>query len=856
MHRLCYSSHILIIGLLLSLTIYQYMYSQDWPHFWPARFDFPVGDNPLCVATGDFDKDGVEDLAVANCNYWTGSHGNVSILMGRGNGSFDEPIFYEVGESPSSIATGDFDRDGNEDLAVTDVDRNDVAILMGKGDGLFGEPTFYEAGERPGSIAIGDFDGDEIEDLAVTNDDDVTILMGQGDGSFGAPSFFQAGADPGFVAIGEFNGDGHEDLAVANWSSENVAILLGNGDGSFGNASFYISGDNPNSVAIGDFDSDGNEDLAVTNFGDGFEEGSVTILLGLGDGSFWVVQTIFVFGNQSGPVSVAIGDFNEDGHEDLAVAYYEFWRVVILEGTGTGTFDADSVGVYRTSWGPTSAAIGDFDGDGHEDLAVTSETGDEICIFLGAGDGSFGEAPYYEAGCNPESVAIGDFDNDSYADMAAANRDDDNVAVFMGAGDGTFEEASFYQADDGANSVAIGDFDGDGLDDMAVANLYGDNVAVFRGLISSTVGMTFGEASFFNVGDHPWPVAAGDFNGDGFDDLVTANSYSNDVAVLLAVGDGSFHPATFYATGESPLSVAISDFDGDGNADLAVANYIGDNLCILLGHGDGTFGEASYYGTLDGPHFVAVGDFNDDSHNDLAVANAWNDNVAVLMGNGDGTFGEATFYGVKIYPVSIGLGDFNADGCADLAVAHLGAGIAILLGNGDGTFEESAFYGASTPTMYVTTGDFDEDGHDDLAVVNEADGDISIFLGNWKEVDVEVDCDLDSVPQGSNLLFAVGISNKTDSTVTFEVTVSVKRVGGSEIPFFGPLELTLLVGKEIARTPSIDVPAKALPGDYILIFEAKSFVGEMIDEDSFRVTVVESSGSGASHPEGFLLKGW
>ena len=147
--------YVLPVILLLTVITGKDSFSEDWPLFWPARFDILVGVDPRTVAVGDFDKDGKEDLAVPNAN-----SGDVAILMGVGNGSFGEPAFYEAGDYPLWIAIGDFNEDGDEDLAVVDRNGHNVAILLGRGDGSFWGALLKGVGNRPRSVVIGDFNED------------------------------------------------------------------------------------------------------------------------------------------------------------------------------------------------------------------------------------------------------------------------------------------------------------------------------------------------------------------------------------------------------------------------------------------------------------------------------------------------------------------------------------------------------------------------------------------------------------------------------------------------------------------------------------------------------------------------
>ena len=339
-----------------------------------------VGANPISVAAGDFNGDGKVDLAVANLN-----GGTVSILLGQGSsgvgdGTFAAQTTYPAGSNPSSIAIGDFNGDGILDLAVADFGSAMVSILLGQGDGTFvTQTTPYPTGTQPISIATGDFNGDGKLDLAVANNgsNTVSILLGQGDGTFVTQTTFPVGAGPVSIAIGDFNGDGKLDLAVANFSGATVSILLGQGDGTFLTQTTYPTGSGPRSIAIGDFNGDGKLDLAVANQG----SSTVSILLGLGDGTF-AAQTTYPTG--SSPFSIAIGDFNGDGKLDLAAANFNSNTVSILLGQGDGTFAAQTT--FPTGTNPFSIATADFNGDGKLDLAVANRNDNTVSILLQGAD--------------------------------------------------------------------------------------------------------------------------------------------------------------------------------------------------------------------------------------------------------------------------------------------------------------------------------------------------------------------------------------------------------------------------------------------------------------------------------------
>jgi predicted NUDIX family NTP pyrophosphohydrolase len=227
---------------------------------------FSVGDNPLSVAVGDFNGDPAPDLAVANHDL-----DNISVLLGGAGASFaaaaDSP-FPAGGEKPISVAADDFDGDSRTDLAIANYDSGDVSVLLGEGDGSFGAATSYDAGDLPTSIAVGEFNGDADPDLAIANagDDSVSVLLGTQGASFGAATDYSTGDQPWSVAVGDFNDDSDPDLAVANYGSRSVSVLVGGAGGSFGAATSFTADDGATAIAVADFDGDSDSDLAVANW--------------------------------------------------------------------------------------------------------------------------------------------------------------------------------------------------------------------------------------------------------------------------------------------------------------------------------------------------------------------------------------------------------------------------------------------------------------------------------------------------------------------------------------------------------------------------------------------------------------
>jgi hypothetical protein len=734
------------------------------PSFMDAR-TFGVGGYPGFVAVGDFNRDGKLDIVVANHgafdNSGTLTNVGVTVLLGSGDGSFCTGVHYAA-EYPQSLAVGDLDGDGKLDLVLAmpgswdqragTYTNSRVSILLGKGDGSFKTAVDYEAGQFPGLVSIGDFNGDSKPDLAVANlgafdegsntytNSSVSVLLGNGDGTFRIATNFANGSYPQTLVLGDFNGDGKPDLAVQ--TDAGVSILLGRGDGSF-NAAFTYDDANvlPSSLAVGDFNGDGKPDLVLaspTNNG-GI---SISVLLGKGDGTFEApINTVDGLDTLGELAGVAVGDLNGDGKPDLAVVGAG-GGVRVLLGKGNGTFQLPihyAAGSYSAS-----VAMGDFNGDGNPDLvAATSGIKSHspgVSVLLNNGDGGFQAAINYTAGAvnccsdpGPVSVAVGDFNGDGKPDLAVANvgegHTNGTISVLLGNGDGTFQRAVTYNTGNVPLSVTVSDFNGDGKPDLAVLAdpYYGDshNLCILLGKGDGTF-----EPAVKYEGPPNGPVCVADFNGDGKPDLVASDDFNSAVSVLFGKGDGSFQ-ITDYNTGvDWPQSVAVGDFNGDSKPDIAVVGRdetgTNSNVALLLGNGDGTFEVATRSST--GVSFspvTGVGDFNGDGKLDFAVAKAGvsSNTVSIFLGNGDGTFQSTIVSFLPFNSDSLGLvvGDFNGDGNLDLVLSEhdFYGTVWVLLGNGDGTFLPAAKFAAALECYSLAAGDFNGDGKPDLAVANE-----------------------------------------------------------------------------------------------------------------------------------------
>jgi hypothetical protein len=345
-------------------------------------------------------------------------------------------------------------------------------------DARFARQVVVPAGWVVEGIAVADFNEDGNLDMAATNfssggpnANGVSILLGNGNGGFGAPTRFDVGRGATRIAASDFNDDGKTDVAVLNTNDGTVSILLGNGLGGFGPQSAFSTGGTAIGLALGDFNGDEAIDLAVTDF----LADRISILLGAGDGSFSAPRQFPVAGQ---PLLIATGDLNDDGKIDLAVDRAVDAKVSILLSNGDGTFSPRPVVPLPAGAFGESLALSDLDGDGHLDMAVNNAQDNTVVVYLGHGDGSFGDSAAFPVGGFPVFIAVGDLNNDGRPDLAAANAEDSTVSVLLGRGDGTFRPQAVFGVGTEPIPVELGDFNGDGVLDIVAGAIVDQTISV------------------------------------------------------------------------------------------------------------------------------------------------------------------------------------------------------------------------------------------------------------------------------------------------------------------------------------------------------------------------------------------
>jgi hypothetical protein len=293
------------------------------------------------VAVGAFTSDGHQDIAVGTSNNQL--HGVVDVFLGNGDGTFAAPVPFDIGFDASilQLATGDFNGDGNLDLAVMydqfvhGVQHSFLQVLTSNGDGTFTSAQTIQLPDDSFGLATGHFHDPNILDLVTTSSEGtVSVLLGNGDGTFGAPMTRSLAEDVRGVAVGDLHGNGKDDIVVTTLghlgAPSNVIVLPGNGDGTFGPAQvttvpFLAVGPGP---VVGDFFADGKLGVAVVTSG-----GNVTVLRGNGDGTFQAPLNYVVGADGFQPTSLITADFNGDGKPDLAALNSEGQQVSVLLNT-------------------------------------------------------------------------------------------------------------------------------------------------------------------------------------------------------------------------------------------------------------------------------------------------------------------------------------------------------------------------------------------------------------------------------------------------------------------------------------------------------------------------------------------
>jgi hypothetical protein len=698
------------------------------------------------LALGDVNGDTFPDAVTG------GPGANLSVLLGNGTGGFGPPTTWPTSNLPTDILLRDMNGDTKLDIVVAASPDNVIRVHRQTGTANFALASSYTiaAGEEgPSSLAMGEMDFDGVQELVVGYQNDLApsrtigVFKRDGAGVLQSPTFYDAGTYPRSIALGDFTGDGLLDVGTASYSDPgatggymNMAEVLVNYAGVLGNANGFPITGSLTGACTADFNRDGRPDLAISTSGD------TQILAGNGDGTYGAPLAAL-----TPPGTSVTGDVNRDGKPDLLVttpvgAMNQF----LGNGTGVAGGPTGLTGyqVFRRS------LAADLNRDGFLDLVLNPGTAN-VGVLLATGAGTWAASPtlYAVAGL-PRDVAMDDLDRDGDADILVAT--DAGATVLLNNGGGAFAIGSTTLTNP-FTSVAIGDFDRNGTLDFAGRFQKPPGTSEGIGIFHpSGAAYTLGEV-VPTAGRGGTYLDTWDVNRDGILDLVTEevneNATAEPVAVsaLLGNASGSFGSRTTFLVGgmkgsSGSLYVNRIDADTDGAPDLIGSTFDSDPPSILNsatilrarpGAWAAAYGAHVEYGAFGGARGVATGDINRDGKLDFGVVCENADRVQTWLGAGTGGFTPGQDFTMSPRPTDIAFVDIDRDGNLDMLTVASGGSqkVSVRRGQGDGGFTARNDFtsGGSNGEDHIATGDVNRDGIPDVVSAGLGN-ECHVFLGN------------------------------------------------------------------------------------------------------------------------------
>ena len=630
-----------------------------------VNFATPASSFSTCVAIGDLDGDGKPDLAVSN-SYSITVASAVSIFRNTSSSgsittaSFAAKVDLFATTSASSVAFGDLDGDGKPDLVVTPIYGAVSVCRNVSSSGVITSASFatnvdFTVGNTKLNVVIGDMDGDGRPDIVgtkygfSTTHKCIYILRNNPSG----PAITGISPASGTTVPGQT-----VTLTGTNFNTTAASNIV-----RFGAVNATVTAATATSLTVTAPAGATYAPVTALNATLALSGSSTKPFLPTfaGKGSFTINDILpkvnFATTGTQQPYYVAIGDIDGDGKPDLAVANYANGTVSVYHNTSTlGAITTASFAArvdFATGTNPISVSIGDLDGDGKPELAVTNYGSASVSVYRNTATSgtittaSFATKVDYTTGSNPRSVAIVDLDADGKPDLAVANTSVSTVSILRNtSATGTISFLPKVDYATGANPhfVAIGDLDGDGKPDLATANNGSASVSVLRN--NSTIGTIALDAKVdFTAGAGPISIAIGDLDADGKAELVVTNFTDAGVSVLKNTAVSGFITSTSlaakvdFASGAGAWAVAIGDLDGDAKPDLAVANAgvstvsVLRNISAAFSITTSSFAAKVDFATTTATRCVAIGDLDGDGKSDFVTTNYTNATISVFRNN-------------------------------------------------------------------------------------------------------------------------------------------------------------------------------------------------------------------------------
>ncbi|MEO8665706.1 MAG: T9SS type A sorting domain-containing protein [Ignavibacteria bacterium] len=698
----------------------------------------------------DIDND--NDLDFLGSRYFAGFMGSATgfvVLRNNGDGFFNSvPVIYPTSVSSEFVFSARLNNDSFEDVIVSNTGNNfsgnTITVFFNQGNGTFLTSANYVIGGGPVGIATGDFNGDAKQDIAVASygsfgsGNSVAILINNGDGTFANAVSYPAGNSPFKIVSGKINSDNFLDIAVANMDGK-VNILLNSGTGDFSNRteySFELSGSaNYTSVSLADVDHDNDNDIFYCNRGLNFMGTSAIGILKNNNGVFTDPVLIPSDWMAASFQNIDVADLNGDGWVDIAGACAlartaDGYQVILNNGSG-GFLPA-----YKNPAGQNTQdlILGDVDNDGKTDIVTTDSYSMMATVHKNPGNGIFFVPNTFETGISiAGSVDAADIDGDNDLDLilSASGRAAVGVPVriMKNLGNGNFGEAFTHSIRGGGVQGKFRDLNGDNKPDILFATAINSPPYDFHYAINNGDG-TFGAVQTKSIGSAGWyDIDAADLDNDGDNDVIVTEwlgtppvpTSGRRIFICLNSGNASFGSPIIKLAGTHTAPIGIGDFNNDGNKDIATGSS-GALINISLGMGNGDFQESTSYsiGEQGGATDIEVMDFNNDGNADIASSNFFENTwMSVLYGNGDGTFQPAvtlpSAYSPDLLNVSgITSGDLDGDGDRDIIVGNNASNSLSLYYNNNGSFEYKMRAGAYSGVSAPLFADFDNDNKGDI----------------------------------------------------------------------------------------------------------------------------------------------
>jgi hypothetical protein len=586
---------------------------------------------------------------------------------------------------------------------------------------------------RPNALVYGEFTADSHRDLAMTSDQDdsLVILNGNGSGMVTVGQVIQTGHGPKSLLAADLDNDGLSDLLVANSEDDTIGAFLQKAPGEYAGQILQSAGDGPVSLGVGDLNGDGNRDLIVGSLNTELGASSLSVLIGNGDGTFGQASNYPSSGQRT---MVEVGDLNGDGDLDVALTndspILEIWY-----GNGTGTLEpGPTIDAGQT---PTGLAVADLNGDAKQDLVVAIERMGSLTVLLSQGQGAFTSTQQPTDGI-PYDVVVSDLNSDLVPDLLV--NVGAGVQILTGKGDGTFGLGRIYAGEDGNTAMTVGDLDGDGRPDLAMGGAsIGQPSGSVDTLLNDGAGALLGN-ELHDSSAHQIYVAMQlrDVTGDAKLDLVAIGSCGPEVAVFRGDGAGAFANNAVIVSASEPnqcgshpvAPMEIGDFDRDGLDDIVVQNY--STAVTEVRHNDGNL-QFSTSTTLPLTSLtgMAAADLNRDGYLDLAAVQGPANRLNVMINDGAGGFLAPLQYATGEWPTKVAIAAMDGDDWLDLVVAnYVDRTIGVYKGQETGGFAPPTLYDAGLKPLYLRVADVNHDAQPDVVAVDRDASSFSVLLNS------------------------------------------------------------------------------------------------------------------------------